>query len=528
MKTAILDLEVHDDIVSACDKMEWAKSARILLVWPEAGKGRPPLLNRRLDLLLLQRHSQALGAQLALVSRDREVRYHAPRLGIPVYKNLRQAQTASWRLPRRFRRLAEKRLAAAEAARKQPGELPERPEPDERPLSALARLGVFALGVLALLAIAATLAPAARITVTPRTETQQLALDVRASPETKEIDLSGRAPARPLTVTVEGRDAIQVSGAITLPLRAAGGSILFTNLTDQAVAIPEDTVVRTPGTPAIRFTVTRAGQAPAGPGQTVSLPARALQPGKSGNLPANSLTAIEGPLGTRLTASNPARTTNGADRREPVPSAEDRRMLASRLQVALEQSALRELQSRLAPGDVLIPASLELVRVHQESFQPPEDSPASQLSLSQQLEFQALAVSGKDLDELALAIFDANLLSGATPLDHTLQVASLGTPEALPGASAIPAAGDSPVYHWPVHASRQIHAHFAPARAVQIALGLSPAEAAGRLQAGLPLEESPHIEISPRWWPRLPILPFRIQVINALAALAPQAGASGP
>ena len=102
MKTYIINLDPHDDIISARDKMGWAKAERILLVWPE----RVRLLDRRLDLVLLQRHSAALGAQLGVISRDTEVRYHAPRLGILVFKDLRQAQRSNWRLPRRLRKPA--------------------------------------------------------------------------------------------------------------------------------------------------------------------------------------------------------------------------------------------------------------------------------------------------------------------------------------------------------------------------------------------------------------------------------------
>ena len=73
MKTQILRLEPHDDFISARDKMGWSQTERILLVWPEGGH----ILVRRLDLTLLQRKSTSLGAQLALVCDDANVRYYA-------------------------------------------------------------------------------------------------------------------------------------------------------------------------------------------------------------------------------------------------------------------------------------------------------------------------------------------------------------------------------------------------------------------------------------------------------------------
>ena len=89
MKTYIIQLESHDDVTSICDKMGWAKAGRILLVWPERGR----VVTRRLDLTLIQRLCSALGAQLALVTRDPQVRFHARQLLIPVFWNLKRHRT---------------------------------------------------------------------------------------------------------------------------------------------------------------------------------------------------------------------------------------------------------------------------------------------------------------------------------------------------------------------------------------------------------------------------------------------------
>jgi hypothetical protein len=42
MKTQIIQLESHDDIISIRDKMGWSQTSRILLVWPEK-KTQPAL-----------------------------------------------------------------------------------------------------------------------------------------------------------------------------------------------------------------------------------------------------------------------------------------------------------------------------------------------------------------------------------------------------------------------------------------------------------------------------------------------------
>jgi hypothetical protein len=49
-------------------------------------------------------------------------------------------------------------------------------------------------------------------------------------------------------------------------------------------------------------------------------------------------------------------------------------------------------------------------------------------------------------------------------------------------------------------------------QAIQLAMGLSPTQATRRLAEDLPLASAPQIALTPAWWPRLPILPFRIDV----------------
>src|SRR5512139_1713247 len=129
MKTQIITLESHDDLISVRDRMSWAKTPRILLVWPKYEK----VTLRQVDLKVLQRHAASLGAQLGLVSRIRRVRLDAEALNIPVFKSTGEAQRLAWPKPRRRRRLVrraprkdlraqrEKMLPREEAWRSAPG-----------------------------------------------------------------------------------------------------------------------------------------------------------------------------------------------------------------------------------------------------------------------------------------------------------------------------------------------------------------------------------------------------------------------
>jgi hypothetical protein len=496
MKTKILHLDPHDDVTSARDKMGWGQTNRILLVYPERGQ----VLNRRLDLTLLQRHSNSLGAQLALVTRDSEARFHARELGIPVFKTLRQAQSQHWRPPRQYRH--KQHTTPLEAAHQRERKLPPRPErmPAQPPLGI--RLLFFTLGVASVLALAIILVPEARVDLQPEARLQNVRFETRANPATQNINLSGALPAQTTRVTVEGRDTITVSGSVEFPLQTATGEVRFTNLTQAPVKIPQGAIVRSAGEQAARFATTRAGTLPGGSGQTLSLPVQALVPGRAGNQPAGSIQAIEGDLGTQATVTNLLPTYGGKERQTPAPNQADRRVLQERLISSLRRTALEELQSGLAPGDVLITDSLRLKETLEAQFWPPEIQPADQLDLNLRLEFEAMTVSGQDIQALSKSVLDANLPDGFHPLEDSLKVERLTAPRLEEDGSAV----------WELVAQRSIQKNFSKNQIVQTILGLAPGAAKDRLASSLQLASEPHISLTPAWWPRLPLVPFRISV----------------
>src|SRR5512141_709689 len=175
MKTQIIPLEAHDDFISVRDRMSWAKSPRILLVWPKFEK----ITLRAVDLRILQKHAHYLGADMGIITRRGDVRRDAERFGIPVFRSAAAAQRHTWpgRRTAAFRNALRPHgqrvdlQAMREAARA--GEASWRSGP-------VARIGFFALGVIAVLAIAALFLPEAAITLTPLAQEQSIMLPVMA------------------------------------------------------------------------------------------------------------------------------------------------------------------------------------------------------------------------------------------------------------------------------------------------------------------------------------------------------------
>jgi hypothetical protein len=495
MKTQILQLEPHDDVISTRDKMGWTQTSRILLVWPPRGR----VLTRRLDLELILRHSRALGAQLALVTTDPDVRYHAKVLGIHVFKHVRQAQNKRWQRPYQ----PSQRLLRALNPRKNKITSPPDRQEDPNRFSLPVRLGLFSLGVLALLSIAAVLLPSAEIQLIPKNENQTIDVPVQASLEVDRVNPSGLVPIQLVSVIVEGRDSLTPTGSIDVPEKRAKGEVRFTNLTDEEVEVPANTVVSTGGS-SLRFTTDRAGRITAGAGETADIAITAMAPGSHSNLSAGMIKAIEGPLGLSLTVTNLIPTSGGSNHTSPAPTPLDRTRLYSHLIATLVDTARLEIQNGLGIDDVLLTPTPKQVNILQEVYEPPEEQPANQLDLTMRVEFLAMVVRGEDLRQLAEAALDANVPVGYSSQTGSLKIDHRGEPILENNSTAT----------WNMEASRALRANLEQPRAVSMVMGLEPAQAERRLSDGLPLEESPRINLTPAWWPRLPFLPFRIHVLT--------------
>jgi len=495
MKTQIIQLDVHDDVISARDKVNWAQARRILLIWPSQGR----VLTRRLDLVLLQRHCTALGAQLGLVTQDSEVRYHAWELGLPVFDTTRQAQSERWRSKWRRRIRLRPPSERRDLASLREALLPHSPGWRDHPAL---RVGILIISILAIAVLASVLLPGAQITLVPQREIQEMTLEVTAGPTISTVNLAGEIPAMPRPIVVEGRETISTTGSILVPAEAAIGGVRFTNLTEEAVDIPLGTIISTLGADPVQFSTTRAGNMPAGPGKTTTLPVVALLPGAKGNLPSGSLRAVEGELGLSLAVTNPSAMHEGRDVYAPGPAAGDYTRLYERLFTTLRQAAATELKANLEPGEFAIFPSLTFLDTLEEIYSTTPDLPTDQLELRLRLKFQVLVADGDDILALMEPVLDANLAEGLRPLPDTLEILHADQPVMTEEGNA----------KWHIHARRQVQADIPAGQIAAVAAGLPSTEAARQLAGMLPLQEEPSISTFPAWWPRLPFLPFRIHI----------------
>lgn len=494
MKTQLIPLEVHDDLISVRDRMSWAKTPRILLVWPKSVR----IHLRALDLKVLRRHAISLGAQLGLVTRHPSIRREAQAQGIPVFSTTGEAQRNPWPKhdlpgkrkpyePRRdLRQIREKVRIEESNWQSFPG----------------VRILFFSLGVMAVLAIVSIFIPKAHIILSPETILQTVSLPVQADPSVKIVYITGNVPARELHATVGGVREILTTGSVPVPQSTSEGVVTFRNLTESDVSIPFGTVLTSTGLPGVRFLTMEQGDLPAGLEETIDVRVQAESSGDVGNVEAGSILAIEGDLGLRVAVTNEEPTSGGYDRVTMAATEGDLMRLRKELLSQLELDAFQEMESMLQNGDQLFPNTLVLNKILEETYSPPLGQPSRKVNLTLQVEFIASYVSGDDLTELASTVLNASQLDGYVDAGEPLKFEPLGSYET----------NKKGVIYWDMRVSRRLKKHVDVDKVIPLIKGHTIDVAIENLEDALNLDNTPEIILSPKWWPWFPLIPFNIKV----------------
>lgn len=477
--------------------MDWSQTPRVLLVWPEKGK----VLRARLDLILLERYCSAHGSQLALLTTDREVIFQAGEAGIPVFQSRKEAQFQPW--GKSFREF--RRQDLDKYAREKSPIIPiERESPlSQKKLPRWTRISFFSLGILSILSLVAFLLPSAEITLQPQENPHTLSIPVQAQPGRDQITLSGIVPARELTVIVEDQLSTPATGRIPIPAEYARGEVVFTNLSQEEIYIPPETILSTAGDEPILFRTLTGGSTPPEQGGQIILEVEAYLPGESGNIPANQIKKINLEAGAELTVTNPSPTEGGTDIQIPAPTLVDRLKVAREMDQLLENKAREEIQGRLEEEDVLLTNRLTEFELVKEEYSPPDADPGELLWLDKSVQYLVYYAAADDLTTLASDLVKAQYQDNSYIPDlNAIQLQPTSTPER----------GGSANYHWEMQVSWVDQQTFNEDEISHWISGKPVKEAEQILLEKLELEGAPQIILQPRWWPRVPGLPIRIQI----------------
>ena len=498
MKTHIIHLEQGDNVISITDKLSWGKAQRILLVFPTS----PGLKLKKIDLLLIKRAAIKQGFSIGIVSRLNEVKLLATSLKIPVFKSIKNAQRRTWAAFVPDRKNNIERIPAGEIRKM--GLDSKATEPKWRSIISV-RLLFFSLGVLAVLLISLLFIPSANIKLNMPDHKQSVTQAVIADETIDMVNLSGTIPVHKKDIDVEGTRLISINSKTNVPDKYSVGKILFTNLTETQIEIPLGTIIARLDNSGIRFETIERGELPAGIGQTIELPIRALTRGEAGNMDANSLGSLIGDLSTSLSAVNPDPTSGGTDRITNLANESDRNELFSLLENELKVKAIQIAQEQLAEGDVVFPDTLMIKEIIEEVFIPVAGQPGTRLSLDLKLIYKLQYAAYSDLVSLGEPALKAGLPDGYVP---------------LPGGSININLLNKPTTNKNGTTTLSVQTNQNITRDVNV-LYIS------RLVQGKTIQDSylileneygpgikPIVTISPSWWPWMPIVALRIAVTN--------------
>lgn len=494
MKVQILALDPQDDRASIADRLAWAQAPRVLLVWPRSG--RPRL--RRLDLTLLQRQARRRGVALALATTDPDLRELASDLGIPAFDTPDRADEQAW--------------VAAEAVAPLPKRAAgERPAPSElrrsglkrgprraagRVARAVLRALLFALALASVAALALVAWPSAEITLVPVTTVEVHDLELTLDPQAGVL-AAGLLPARPAYAVVEGSLRVPTTGASAVASERARTTIVFTNLTEALVVVPQGTGLRAQDADGTRFLTLESVALE--PGGTASVLAEAAEPGPQANLPAGQITRVEGPLGLQVSVASPEPAVGGAESLRPAVDPADVRSAERQLRASLLEQAVAETEAGLSGGSVVAPASARVARELGRGVDADVGQPADSVEITLELEVELLIYAEADLAEAVQAALTARsqgLLS--VPGSEQAEVV---------GGTAPDAAGRARLR------VRVTRAAFEPVEGAALTrrlLGQTPQQAAALLAEAVDLAQPPEIRLRPSWFPRLPLVATRI------------------
>jgi hypothetical protein len=493
MKTQVIHLEVHDDLISIHDRMVWAKTPRILLVWPRRGR----VDVSPLDLTLLRRHAESLGAQLGLVTRSGEMRAAAREKGISFFSTTTAAQKNKW-LDRQTLRIT--RRNPPRNMREIRQQLPS-VELFSFIANPIRRVVVFTAGVLAVLVVVLVFLPSAAIQITMPDQQQSLTIDVNVAPGEQSVQISGSIPQHSLTLVMDGTDTARASGQIILPDQVARGEVVLMNLTDKLIKVPSGTVLQTPSAVPVFFLTEQSVEILAGKGKTARVAIHARIAGLSGNVLPGEITTFEGPLKATLAVNNLTATMGGTEVHSAIALPQDRDNLKKRLLAELERQARLGLNGQVSAGDVPLPETLAQTKILEEVFIPPAGEAGDKLSLSMRVEYTLGYASLTDLHLLASQALDTSLQPGFVVLPGQIRLIMLSAPTQSAG-----------VIRWQMHAERSIHPELNVQDIISIIQGKPVSQAVNLLTNAYGLEKGPQITIRPAWWPWLPFLPVRIAV----------------
>lgn len=504
-----LQLEAGESVPSVRDRLGFIRGKRVLLIWPEEGTA----LTRKLDLVLIQREAKRRVIQLALVTHDEQVMQHAHDLGISTFETIKASERARWQRGRtrvfiqRYHKPSdspepEDLMDAASRVRGKSGRFIKLRRIIERIVAILILAGtIFGVGYYVV--------PSATVTLQLAREEIAVNAIITADLNSTDVDIeNGIIPATVLRATVETTGTIESTGTQDISDAVASGTVVFTNLTNEPVQIPPNTVLSTSASTPVLFKTLDEATVPPGTEGRVEVVVEAMQAssGDVGNVEAGMINTVIGPLENRVTVLNVTPTTGGENRALATVTPTDLDRLIAIVRGQLQSLAYQEMQVNLTDSQFIVIETITITeeRTDWTNFSHDVGDITDNVTLNMRAVVEAVVLD----DRLGRQITFARL-SSAKPPRLVIQPESI-TYERGP---VINVDADRRVT-FEATGSGVTVAQIDPARLQSMLTGLSLDEARILIQQEALLAEGtePNISITPENFRRMPMLPLRINI----------------
>lgn len=508
-KPEYIQLETTDDIVTVKDRLAFIRGRRVLLVWPEEGT----TLTRKLDLVLVQREAERRAIQLAMVTHDLEVIAHAKELGISTFETIRASERGRWKRGRQKVFIPRYHKPKNEP---EPEELKPVASRVSKPSKRVSSLRYFVERLIVLLILVSVIAGTAYVALPSATISLQLAEDeisttinIVADSSIQNIDITNSTiPAQIVRATVETTATVPTTGTQSLNSAPASGTVIFTNLTNSPLDIPQNTTVSTSAGSPILFKTLSPVNLPAGADGRAEVAVEALQSstGGIGNVEAGAINTLVGPLEDLVTVRNLAATSGGESRSVQVVTQNDMLNLLNSVRVQLQSVAYEEMLTRLTSDQLIIIESIKIVEERNDwtTYNYDVGDVTDTLSLTMRAVVSAIVIDDRFARQITFAQLSSKIKSGEIILPDTFTYTR---------GPIINQDENNRIIFTATSTAKVTH-QFDTGKIQQKLAGLSLDDANRLLLTEVPLapDSIPRIYISPEGFGQMPLLAVRIQI----------------
>ncbi len=497
MKTNVIQLEVHDDVISIKDKMAWQSCQRMILVWPKHGR----ILHNELELVLLNRQARSLGAELALVTHHPVVCEWALDSNLPLFASISAAEKGAWK-PDARGSLANKVPKGVDAIKAVKAKLP--PQAASKKATPLLTGLAVVISLAALLSLSVVILPQAQVTYYPASTLQEVEIKIKASEVFSGINPSGNIPEQPVFVEVSGERSIPSTGKVTIPTTKATGEVVFTNLTSTAVTLPAGTILLAGDQTLASFSLTEAVKIPGGLKGSAVGKVEALVAGAEGNMASDSVWTLSGGMDALVSVNNPDAFSGGGGVETPTPTEEDYATLERQLLADLMNQGLASLKADQAEGVELIEPSLVMDKILLSEQVKKIGEPADEAMLRMNVRLKIFTYQNNDLNTIADLVLTSNLPDGFVPMDENIILDRVGDYRVDDFGQAA----------WTIKASRMLVPDWNIEQAAATLAGMKVNDAQSVLSSLFTQKSPAVIKMWFAKWPWMPYLPTNIHFVD--------------